>query len=152
MRTQIDFKYLGLFLLFISLCVVLIILFSRIGVSGIINTINPEPTLIKMNISEISPQNDGQRIAVEGVFHNRNRWMIVGYEFDCKNYWLEEQPSGESIDLCISTEHFDEFNYMIGALEGEKVLISGTVVNNEGASYQWQHIRIDAEDTIEVLP
>ena len=149
MRTQIDFKYLRLFLL-LCVLVVSVILFFKLGDRETLKTTPPEPTPVKMSISEISPQYDGQRIAVEGIFHNRNRWMIMGYEYDCKNYWLEEQPSGEDIDLCISVEQFDEFN-MIGAFEGDKVQISGTVVIGGAEDDQWQ-IRIDAADTIEVLP
>ena len=40
---------------------------------------------------------------------------------------------------------------MIGAFEGDKVQISGTVVIG-GAEDDWWQIRIDANDTIEVLP
>jgi hypothetical protein len=140
---------------FIPLMIVLVLLVVCVVLLGTTNLLRAVQNVldppVTTSIGGLDRLPDGERVQVEGYFHDRNMWIVIRGEYDCDNYFLSAnraEPYGATVDLCVRLGH--GLYEPTTALEGQRVRISGVLSFDE--SDQRPNVSLNRTEDIQAAP
>ncbi len=144
-------KSIIIFVIVMAVLAVCVVIIGTTNLGSVIsNIIEPH---VSVSISAFDQQPDGQRVQVEGYFHNRDEYWLLGHEYDCVNYFLSEnaqEPYGDTVELCINVYETDDA--IINAFDGHRVRINGYVNLGMGYSSVEKYLAIYQNEDFQSVP